>query len=282
MSLLDKIYPKKMLPILRMFRRRLAYTNEYENILYWMVSYYDALIRYFRKYFNLPFFDKLISIRIKNFPRPFFMRLGRADWYIFEEIFLRKIYHHIFLEYTGKIDTIIDLGANVGFTVRLWKHRWPQAIVWAIEPEQYNFRMCNRNTTHLDRIHIIRACIGGSARPVKLKLGLIESNFQMEEIESILIDAQTLEAITIPMLLRTHNIKGPIDLLKCDIEGVEAEVFSNCSEWIQKVNNLLIELHGTYTIKELMNDILRNGGEFSYKLLPYSSGTNYILKKKNK
>ena len=50
------------------------------------------------------------------------------------------------------------------------------------------------------------------------------------------------------------NIKR-IDLLKMDIEGAEKEVLNDASEWMSKVDMMVIELHGDYTETDLRKDI---------------------------
>jgi hypothetical protein len=48
-----------------------------------------------------------------------------------------------------------------------------------------------------------------------------------------------------------------VDLLKCDIEGAESEVFSNCCSWIGLIKNLVAEIHPPYTTQALLSDLKR-------------------------
>ena len=57
---------------------------------------------------------------------------------------------------------------------------------------------------------------------------------------------QIVKGITIPMILQMHGIDH-IDILKLDIEGAEYRVFeNNFDEWINKVDQIIIELHDRY------------------------------------
>lgn len=70
---------------------------------------------------------------------------------------------------------------------------------------------------------------------------------------------------TVPELLREAGLNSEIDLLKCDIEGAERELFGACEPWIQRVRNLLVEVHGAYNGRALLEDLRRNGSNFTSK-----------------
>jgi len=55
---------------------------------------------------------------------------------------------------------------------------------------------------------------------------------------------------------------GAIDLLKCDIEGAERELFERCASWITRVRLIAIEVHAPFVVGELMSLIAAAGGEF--------------------
>ncbi|EQD71394.1 methyltransferase FkbM family, partial [mine drainage metagenome] len=68
-----------------------------------------------------------------------------------------------------------------------------------------------------------------------------------------------VEGITVEELLARCNAPETIDLLKCDIEGAEAEVFADCSAWIGRVHYLIIEVHPPYSSKALIAQLEKNG-----------------------
>jgi hypothetical protein len=74
-----------------------------------------------------------------------------------------------------------------------------------------------------------------------------------------------IDALTVSQILELTRMEGTIDLLKCDIEGAEAEVFANCSQWIANVKNLVIELHEPYTIEKLSDDLKRAGSSLEIR-----------------
>jgi len=62
-------------------------------------------------------------------------------------------------------------------------------------------------------------------------------------------------------ILQTHGI-GILDLLKCDIEGAEREVFAACDAWIGRVRCMVVEVHDGLGIPELAHALARAGGRF--------------------
>jgi hypothetical protein len=64
-------------------------------------------------------------------------------------------------------------------------------------------------------------------------------------------------AITLRELIRDHGIEV-IDLMKVDIEGTEAEVFSS-GDGLDCVRHMIVELHNSYTSQQFSDDVTRFG-----------------------
>jgi hypothetical protein len=59
-----------------------------------------------------------------------------------------------------------------------------------------------------------------------------------------------------------------IGILKCDIEGAEAEVFADCRSWIQRVDAMSVECHADMMPTEaLLDAVAANGGRFTVRHL---------------
>ncbi len=192
---------------------------------------------------------------------PLLVRLGTSDWYALEEIFLHDEYAEVLKNLSGRdVKTILDLGANVGMSVRLWQSAYPGARVVAVEPDAGNVTILRRNI-EMGRaevpVEVVQACVAGSPRKVKLDRSRGEYAYRMSDAESP--DDREIDALTVPQLLERGKLDGPIDLLKCDIEGAEAEVFADCAAWIGKIRNIVIEIHPPYTTERLLHDLQRGG-----------------------
>src|SRR5205085_9473562 len=73
--------------------------------------------------------------------------------------------------------------------------------------------------------------------------------------------AEPIECMTVPTLLRKSGLTN-IDLVKCDIEGSEAELFGACAEWIKSVRYLIVETHEPYSLGGLYRDLRHAGWKF--------------------
>jgi hypothetical protein len=76
--------------------------------------------------------------------------------------------------------------------------------------------------------------------------------------------AQDIEVDVVEMgtLLDQQGLER-VDLLKCDIEGGEVELFTDCSRWIRRIGAAVVECHGGFTAADLMDCIKVGGGRFS-------------------
>ncbi|HEV8293439.1 MAG TPA: FkbM family methyltransferase, partial [Tepidisphaeraceae bacterium] len=88
--------------------------------------------------------------------------------------------------------------------------------------------------------------------------------------------AQTMQSQTIPQILQQAGDPQEVDLLKCDIEGAEAELFADCGQWIRRMKNIMIELHAPYDKSKFLDDIKRGGRAFDVNTI-YESSWNTIL-----
>ena len=58
-----------------------------------------------------------------------------------------------------EVQTIIDLGANIGISAVYFSHTHPQAKIIALEPEVSNFRMLELNAVNLKYVVPLQAAI---------------------------------------------------------------------------------------------------------------------------
>jgi len=154
---------------------------------------------------------------------------------------------------------IVDLGSNIGLTLRLWWQHYPDARILAVEPDPDNMRVLRLNVPEsgCDQVILEQACVLGHVRPIQLQDGAGgEWAYSVKDVVSDSSDAPGMvEAFTMPELLQRHCPDAMIDLLKCDIEGAEAELFRNCGSWLGKVRFAQVELHGSYRLKDFERDV---------------------------
>lgn len=237
--------------------------------------YNRVLNRRLGKY--LPLRRTLRAVHLNGVTHPLFVRLGTTDWLVLEEIYLRNEYAPAVAAAHGARQ-IVDLGSNVGLSVRLWQQHFPEALIVAVEPDNENLAVCRMNTKAGPaprRVCHVAACVAGAAGQVALDRGKGEWEYSISDRQtqnSVLVDA-----LTVPQLLARCGIEGAVDLLKCDIEGAERDVFRDCREWISRVRTLLIELHPPYTAAEFLTDVARGGGDFDAETLSDAASHQVLL-----
>ena len=180
---------------------------------------------------------------------PVLVRLGdTSDMDVFAQIFMQQ-------EYTCVTDLsnphlILDLGANVGYTSAYFASRYPTANIIAVEPDPANFELCRRNLApYGGRVTVLLGAVW--PRRTKLRLSASRAGWasQVHEVSG----CGEVEAWDIASLMELSG-ESAVDLLKCDIEGSEAQLFeSNSQVWLRRVRNICIELHGDDCRKAFMS-----------------------------
>jgi FkbM family methyltransferase len=236
-----------------MWQARLCYARTSD----WLLSIYHRLLLRF-PHFPLPLRNTLRRVRLTALPEELYVRLGSTDWYVLEEIFVDKVYQPITERDLRDVRNVVDLGANTGFSLRLWQTLYPAARLIAVEPDSENLKMCGYNVRpDAGATCLVQACVAGQARIVSLDRSGGAWKFAMREIEDQ--EEDSIPAMTLPQILASCDVHEQIDLLKCDIEGAESELFSECADWISRVKNLVVELHRPYSSQRFLSHLDRAG-----------------------
>jgi FkbM family methyltransferase len=157
-----------------------------------------------------------------------------------------------------EISTIVDLGANTGLVARWFLERFPAARIVSVEPEPTNVEILRMNLApYGERAQLIAACIGAHERSVALDTSKGEFGVMMVELDDpeIAGDARVITMDSVLSALGSDNI----DLLKCDVEGAEEELFQAGGDWISRVNVMSVECHRPFTPDRLVA-LLEEGG----------------------
>ena len=178
-----------------------------------------------------------VAFELRGLQHPVFLRLRTSDAKVCKEVLLDREY---FFSVPFTPRTILDVGANCGMTAIFYANQYPDAHIWAVEPEPSNFTALLRNTRLYDNITAVQAAVWHEDGEVELfapwpkfrswgKWGFAARS------------GHGCRSITIATLMREIGIEA-IDILKMDVEGAEREIFASC-DWLDKVGLLAIELH---------------------------------------
>jgi hypothetical protein len=125
--------------------------------------------------------------------------------------------------------TVLDLGSNRGVFAIIAKKMMSAKTVVGVEP-QAKYVMVNDMLSKANGI-----VLESNAREV----AFIASNPGPDKI-------------TIAQIMKKYAI-SEIDFMKCDIEGGEYDIFLNNNTWIEKLNNLAMEVHDNWAMEKLDN-----------------------------
>lgn len=141
----------------------------------------------------------------------------------------------------GKTPLIIDCGANIGLASVWFHHRFPKAHIVAVEPDTENFALLARNTAHCEG-RITRLLGGVWPEPGWL---CIENPQQgSADFQVVSVDRGTAGAIRAYSIAEIMEMSGASDILICkiDIEGSQAPLFENHTEWVEHTQLITLEL----------------------------------------
>jgi len=157
------------------------------------------------------------------------------------------------------VHTIVDLGANLGFTSRWLLGEFPESRLVAVEPETSNAAVLRDNLKQVASATVIEACVAPKDGEVYLHL---DSRADCHKVVGGPSDRSVpVPAVSMPSLMQRCGIEQ-IDLLKMDIEGAEAALLGDdCEQWIGRVGCMVIEIHDELPIDELERRMARHGFE---------------------
>jgi FkbM family methyltransferase len=222
--------------ILRAIHRRLGLKYRVDRCINYVrrFGFRDALSTYHRLWSP----GSVQEITVPGLSHRVAVRGGTADASTFEKMFVWNDYD---LEYPANVTSIIDAGANTGLSAVFFANRFPAATIVAIEPQQENFQLLQRNTSCYPRIVPLRAALWSD--DTVLTLTNPDDRVDSYRFAPEAGGDDPVQAFSVPSILERFGM-ATIDVLKIDIEGGETAVFSNANAWIDRVRMFIVELHG--------------------------------------
>lgn len=142
---------------------------------------------------------------------------------------------------SGRTPLIVDCGANIGASPIWFSRLFPEARVFAIEPEEHNYELLNLNCLNFQNItckHAAISCVDETTYlddPGRGDWGFQTSSTR--SAQSIAISAYSIESIA--KLFPAAELL----LVKIDIEGGEARLFEQNLAWVERTMVVVAELH---------------------------------------
>ena len=133
----------------------------------------------------------------------------------------------------------------------------------AVEPDAENCDLIRRNCAPLisgGRMDVVRGFVAAADGAATIDRS--DQSWGFKKSAPASTGQESIPCVSVPTLLADRPHMATIDLLKCDIEGSEAELFADCAAWIGRVRNVIIEVHPPYSVDRLYEDLRRASWEF--------------------
>jgi FkbM family methyltransferase len=184
------------------------------------------------------------------------------------EIFVRNAYRPPREIDPSSIRRIVDIGANVGFSIAYWAARFPEAQIEAIEPLPAHVAALRRivDLNHCaDRTTIHAAAAGVAAGVCEMTdAGDCSQVFRERDAEE---SGDRAHRVKVPVIDIFELIRSThVDLLKIDCEGAEYEIMMDPRFGALDVDNLVLEWHATEEHPEAERDIEARLRELGWSL----------------
>ena len=133
---------------------------------------------------------------------------------------------------------IIDGGANVGLSVLYFKRLYPKCRVLAFEPDPDQFDALAKNcaTFQLEDVELFPKALWTQEDRV---------TFDREGADAgrIVPATNSLDALNVAACRLRDYLNQEVDLVKLDVEGVEAELLLDCADVLHQVQKIAVEYH---------------------------------------
>ncbi len=191
--------------------------------------------------------DSILSLRLKRpFQANISLRECGSDLATFHEIVVEEVYR-VVLRAVENVQTLIDLGANIGLATLYLAYNYPTCRILCVEPNSETYELLNRNVSTLSR----------SGRCKTLKGAVWGTHQRLAPNQKVPADRYSTFAVRVASAGEPSVVEGytmteileysgfdRVDLLKIDIEGAERELFSTEDlSWLARVGAIAIEFH---------------------------------------
>ncbi len=158
---------------------------------------------------------------------------------------------------------ILDCGANIGLAVLYWKRLYPRSRIIAFEPDPGAFAALERNCRQwgFDDVELIPKAVWTEDGEMTFWVQGADGGRLIDQV-----DSGQEGCISVPTVRLRSFLEEPVQLLKLDIEGAEADVLLDCSRHLQQVDNLFVEYHSFLGKRQRLGEIVAVLQEAGFRL----------------
>jgi FkbM family methyltransferase len=197
----------------------------------------------------------------------FLVRRRTTDVQVAQQVLMQKDYQPlvdlIFRQRQQQsIEYIVDAGANVGYATIFFKKIFARSACFPVEPDTGNYGLLLENirVNNLENVFPVKAALWTSAKKLTISRSFRDGKeWSISVAETDNNGIGTIQGITVGAFMEEHLLPR-IDVLKMDIEGAEAFIFSRDShpeQFLAKVRFLALEIHEEKEARKQILDALR-------------------------
>lgn len=151
---------------------------------------------------------------------------------------------------------IVDLGANIGLTIRHYKYLYPDSTVIGVELDRENYLLARKNLRGIDNCILLNGAIWYRDGYVNYQ-GADAQSFHC--VDSDISEAgEGVKSYSLMTLFHEFDLSH-IDFMKMDIEGAESKIFEDDCSWLSYVDSVNLEVHNGEPLTKYMSVLERHG-----------------------
>lgn len=188
--------------------------------------------------------EDLLTLTTELARHPLLCRPGTSDLNVFHQVFVEREYAD--LDDLDGVRTILDCGANVGYSAAYLLSRFPGARLIALEPDPGNFALLRANLApYGDAARARRAAVWSHAGGLALQTARYRDGYEWTRQVRECMPGEEPEVVAVDVAGILREVPGGrLSILKMDVEGAEGVVFGAPARgWIDRVDSIAVELH---------------------------------------
>lgn len=169
---------------------------------------------------------------------------GGGDWVVTQGVWIHQDY---WFQGLKECRTILDLGANIGAAAVWFNALCPGAEFVCVEANPENVPLLRKNLERNSvRARVVECAVSTRQGTARFGIG-IDHGISALEGSGFHADARYLrhvdvETRRVPDILDEAGW-ATVDLIKMDLEGLEAALLADMHDWCERVNAIVLEVH---------------------------------------
>jgi len=168
---------------------------------------------------------------------------------------------------------VLDVGANVGQSIRNFRNRFPRCTIHSFEPSPTTFALLKQNASTLKDVHLWNCALGSVSGEMKFLENTkshMSSFLPLGEFGWGTVAKETMvETRTVDQFCHEQHIEH-IDVLKSDTQGFELEVFrgAECAIRSSRIGLIYCEI--------IFSDMYKNRPSFA-EIYEFLTSRDFLL-----